>query len=228
MPPKSSRPFIILDPCPKPVSELLGGGRERFCPTCQRTVHALEHYSRAEWQQVLRRSKGRVCGFMASQVEEVPRSRRAVLFGALLSFLSPLFGQSGRVRIKVSDASGAVLPSATVSLLDGDEPVLTVQCDEAGEVRWDVQALGPQRFRVTAAGFKTKVITANVTPDGETRTEVVLEVAPSDMGGPVVPVDFILSTEPAEPYRPVRQPDLPVSPAKLPAPKILKKHWWHK
>ena len=90
--------FAILNPCAKRWTDLSGDGRKRFCDECQTHVHALDQYSVREFEE-LKRNSGRVC----------------------FTAISPLMAQSGRVRIRVIDLTGAVILSAAASLLGGDD-----------------------------------------------------------------------------------------------------------
>src|SRR5579862_1965377 len=113
----SSR-FTIANPCSKKWTDLPGDGRERYCDACRKSVHAIAEYSREERDQIWRNSCGQVCAFLSGESVPVPRSRRAILAGALLTAISPLMAQAGRVRIRVIDKNGGAIPTAMASLLD--------------------------------------------------------------------------------------------------------------
>src|SRR6476646_844541 len=106
--------FVIVNPCPKRWADLRGDGRQRHCDSCRTPVHAIEHYSWEEWAQIWRDSNGHVCGFLSGESLPEPRSRRAVLVGALLTTVSP---------------------SAEASLVGADgKPSRTVQANRSGEI----------------------------------------------------------------------------------------------
>jgi hypothetical protein len=97
--------FAILNPCAKNWSDLEGEDRARFCATCKTHVHLIADYSPIEWKKVWADSNGHVCGFLGDSL--VPqRGRRAILVGALLTTVSPLFAASGRVKFRVIDPAG--------------------------------------------------------------------------------------------------------------------------
>jgi uncharacterized surface anchored protein len=106
-----------------------------------------------------------------------PRSRRAIQVGALLTMASPLFAQSGRVRIRVLDATGAPVPSAEVALLGADDkPVRKMRCDSNGEVAWTDLAIGNHRFRIDCPGFKVLFFTIVAESGNEVQKDAVLQV----------------------------------------------------
>lgn len=199
--------FAILNPCAKRWTDLSGEGRKRFCDECQTDVHALDQYSVEEFAE-LKRKSGRVCGFLAAEPLPEPRSRRAILIGAFLTAISPLMAQSGRVRIRVTDVTGAAIPGAEASLLGGDEkPTRTVKADEAGEIVLTDLPIGDSRLSVKHAGFKNLPLTVTVRNGDEVSVNVKLEVSDSRMGGAV---EARVTAPPA----PVAQPSLP------------KRRWW--
>ncbi|MDQ3805185.1 MAG: TonB-dependent receptor [Acidobacteriota bacterium] len=94
-------------------------------------------------------------------------SRFALCAGLLLLLASPGFAQTESARIigNVTDASGAALPGATVTVTEiGTERAVTANAGDDGA--YSVAGLSPGRYRieVTQAGFKT------------TRQEVTLEI----------------------------------------------------
>ena len=106
-------------------------------------------------------------------------SRFAVGVGFLLLLVAPAFAQTESARIvgNVTDAGGAALPGATITVTDlGTSRAVTVNADEDGA--YSVTNLAPGRYRleITQSGFKT------------TRQEVTLEVQQ------VATLDFALET----------------------------------
>ncbi len=176
--------FTILNPCSKRWPELAGEGRTRFCPACETFIHALEQYSDKEIEDLRRESGGRLCGYLAAEFLPPPRSRRAVLLGALLTAASPVMAQSGRVRIRVTDAMGAVVPGAVASLFGTDRKVaLTGRADEAGEIVLTGVPMKVSEVRVTHPGFKifSLVGVPNLNAD-ELKLDVKLEAGGEVMG----------------------------------------------
>ena len=112
----SSR-FSLPNPCHKNWDDLRGNGRERFCEECQTPVYAKERYSAEEWERIWAESGRHVCGMLDGTSAPAPRSRRAVLAGALLTAISPLMAQAGRVRVRVTDLADGIVPGAEVSLV---------------------------------------------------------------------------------------------------------------
>ena len=177
MPPR----FTILNPCQKRWTDLSGDGRKRFCDECQTDVHSLDQYSLEEFTE-LKRKSSRVCGFLAGESLPEPRSRRAILIGAFFTAISPLIAQSGRVRIRVIDATGAVIPRAEVSLLGGDDkPQRTERANEVGEIVWTDLPFGDSKIRVTSLGFEACRLIVTVRNSDEVKIEAQLRVG--TMGG---------------------------------------------
>lgn len=148
--------FAILNPCPKKWAELEGNGRTRYCDACQKHVHALDAYTAKERERLWRESDGHVCGMLAWSSTEPVRSRRAILLGALLTAAAPLFGQSGRLRIRVTDQTGAAVPHSTVSVW-GDRENITRQesVNELGEVTLTNLPFGDSIISIAMPGFVT-------------------------------------------------------------------------
>ncbi len=160
-----------------------GEGRERYCDVCRKSVRALDQYSQAELDQVWRESDGHVCGLLSEESPPEHRTRRAVMVGALLTAISPLMAQMGRVRIRVTDVTEAVLPGAVVSLLGSDDKVMrTAQTDGVGEIVLTDLPMGDSRFTIAAPGFKTRALTVTIRNGDEVKIEAVLDVGPTNMG----------------------------------------------
>jgi len=75
--------------------------------------------------------------------------------------------QAGRVRIHVTDASGAVVPEAQVSLLGKDrKPQRSLKTNENGETIFTDLPKGNSQFVVSRPGFDSLPLTVTVrTPD---------------------------------------------------------------
>jgi hypothetical protein len=166
--------LAILNPCAKKWSDLEGDGRTRFCATCQTHVHSIADYSPKEWKRLWSESDGHVCGFLGESPAP-PRSRRAILVGALLTAVSPLFAASGRVRFRVLDLTGDPVPKASIALLDSEEK--TVQCvetDHLGEAVLMDLPLGNSRVAVTSPGFQKRRLTLTLHNGKEVKAELHL------------------------------------------------------
>jgi len=170
--------FAILNPCQKRWSDLNGDARKRFCNECQTYVHALDQYSEQEIDDLRRESPGRVCGLLTSESLPEPRSRRAVLVGALLTAVSPLMAQSGRVRIRVTDATGAAIPQAEASVLQGefDYVASSGKANEEGEVILTDLPMGDLRLKVSCPGFANFSKTITVHNSDELKIDAKLEI----------------------------------------------------
>ena len=212
--------FAILNPCPKRWSELSGGGRARFCPDCQTHVHALDQYSDQEFVALRAASSGRVCGYLSGEPTVQPRTRRAIIVGAMLTAISPLMAQTGRLRIRVTDATGAALAGmAEVSLLSNDGTATSrARTNEIGEVRFEDLPIGDIRILVTCEGFISLSLTRTLLNTDESTLVVPLKVGAAIMGGAVsadAPFAAILSRPREETIHP------PTS-----TPPKKRRRWW--
>jgi len=166
--------FAILNPCPKKWADLEGDGRARFCGTCKTHVHSIAAYSLEEWNRLWRESNGHVCGFLGESPAP-PRSRRAILVGALLTAVSPLFAATGRVRFRVLDVTDDPLPKTSISLLDRDnKTVQSAETNESGEAVLTGLPMGDLRFSLTNPGFQTCQLTLTLRNGKEMKVQVLL------------------------------------------------------
>jgi len=207
----------MVGSCQKRWTELSGNGRRRFCETCQTHVHAIEQYSPEEWASIWRERTGPICGLLCGESPIEPRSRRAVLVGALLTAVAPLMAQSGRVRVRVMDSTDHPLSQANVSILDArGDAIRTAVTDDAGEVALGDLPLGDCRIKAESPGFSTWRRTVTLRDGDELKVNAGLllgsigttvEIAkPEDRG------KASSSTSPAQP---------PAS-----EPRKKKRHWW--
>ena len=113
-----------------------------------------------------------------------PRSRRAVLVAAFLTTISPLMAQSGRVKIQVTDLTGASISNAEVTLL-GSMPVRALKTNPAGEVVWTELAMGDSKFEIRSPGFRMRTLVITLRNDEEVITQSILEVGEITMGAMV-------------------------------------------
>jgi len=171
-----SGPFAILNPCAKRWTNLSGDGRKRFCDECQTFVHAIDEYSGPEIDD-LRRTSARVCGLITGESLPAPRSRRAILVGALLTTISPLMAQSGRIRVRVTDATGTGLFGAEVSLPGpAGKPQRTETADASGDVVLTDLPIGDLELSIACRGFNLRRLTVTVRSSEEVRVDAKLEV----------------------------------------------------
>jgi Carboxypeptidase regulatory-like domain len=139
-------------------------------------------------------------------------NRGAVQAVILMLFVSPVWTQTGRVLIRVTDPSGSVIPAADVSLLGANnQPIRTVAADNAGESVWTDLNLGDSRFRVSEPGFISRVLTV-ATSNGEKQDiEARLELDAKAM--------LCILTFPPIPIVQTMNPDST-------QPKSAKHRWW--
>jgi hypothetical protein len=99
------------------------------------------------------------------------------LAGALLTAISPLLAQSGRVRFRVTDPVGAPVPDADISLVDKDEKVLlTEHTDSAGTAVFTGVPMGVAQFIVASPGFNSTPVTVTISNGKEVKVWATLTV----------------------------------------------------
>jgi Carboxypeptidase regulatory-like domain len=99
------------------------------------------------------------------------------LVGALLTMASPLMAQSGRVRFRVSDQTGALVPDAEISLLNKDsEASLTLHTDNEGKAVFTGLPMGIARFTVASPGFPTVPVTVALSGRKEVKVWATLRL----------------------------------------------------
>ena len=133
-------------------------------------------------------------------------SRRAVLAGALLTAVSPLMAQNGRIRVRITDASGAAVAGANGRLLDSDgTTVQTALSGKSGELSFAGLSSAQWRINVISVGFKTFKVLTNLWYSKEIIIDARLEVGTV---GTIVYVGPMPQTESlAVVYVRVRDPD---------------------
>jgi hypothetical protein len=84
--------------------------------------------------------------------------------------------QTGRVRIRVTDPIGGVIPTAQALLLGSDsKPSRTAQANEAGEIVLTDLPFGDCRIAVVAPGFSTRTLTVTLRNGDEEKIETALD-----------------------------------------------------
>jgi hypothetical protein len=85
-----------------------------------------------------------------------------------------LLAQSGRVRFRVTDWHGAVVPGAEVSLLVKDEARLTLHTDDAGAAVFTGLPMEVARFTVASPGYRTIPVTVTISSGKEVQVWATL------------------------------------------------------
>ena len=96
--------------------------------------------------------------------------------------------QPGRVRIRVTDTTGAVIiPNAEASLLrQGEQPILIGRANEDGEILLADIPFGDAQIRVTYPGFKPLILTGiRIVNTNELKLDAKLEVGFSPNTSPI-------------------------------------------
>jgi len=135
-------------------------------------------YSDAELREL-----GPVCGYVGGETLGPAQSRRAVVAGAILTTISPLLAQDGRLRVVVTDAAGMGVPYADVRA--GDR---RVRADEDGVAILMGLPVGRVEIVAFSPGFKTWRGGRTVSGGTESKVEVRLEVGSVGGGVFVEPV----------------------------------------
>jgi hypothetical protein len=102
-------------------------------------------------------------------------NRQVVLVSALLVCISPLWAQTGPLRIRVVDPAPNVLPGAQITLLGPkDVPIRTLSTDKDGVLVWENLPLGNSRLRMN--GFYPQEVRVTIqSADYEQKLEVILQ-----------------------------------------------------
>src|SRR3954463_6250795 len=103
-----------------------------------------------------RSATGRTSGSMDHQEDGLMRIRAFAALVAMALFAGPVFAQEQRGQIEgiVKDASGAVLPGATVEARSGGSGVLSTTADEGGHFRFPSVLPGVYEVSANLSGFK--------------------------------------------------------------------------
>jgi hypothetical protein len=100
--------------------------------------------------------------------------------GTLLSAISPIVAQAGRVKIIVLDSAKATISKVEVALIGADDkPVRKQITDEHGVSRWADLPMGDTKFRLSFLGFTAKTMTVVIKGSDELSLEIVLEADPT-------------------------------------------------
>jgi hypothetical protein len=124
----------------------------------------------------------------------------------ILTFSEEIRAQTGSVRFRVNDQSGATIATANATLLGSNEsPIRKAEANEKLDIVLASLPLGEHRVLLAAQGFYSKSLTVNIQNSDEVRVETSLEVVPWPIG-----VDTV-SPEPVA----------------VPSPSPPKRRWWH-
>src|SRR5208282_3067479 len=108
---------------------------------------------------------------------------RFILFLLLLPVITQAsfaqFSQRGNISGVVTEASGALVPKATVNLLDlGRNQTLSTLTDASGHYEFSQLLPGSYQVSVEVAGFKKSVSAQlTVSPQSEIRCDIPLQMA---------------------------------------------------
>jgi hypothetical protein len=133
--------------------------------------------------------------------------------GLLLTCVSSLWPQSGRVRFRVTDRNGeAILTSEASRLGADDKPVLTDAANDTGEIVVTGLPLGFSRFAITAPHFQPRLLAVAIGKGSEQMIEATLEIIPPEYMPAVKTVQI--------------QSPQTLDPAPAQTPKPAKHRWW--
>ena len=137
----------------------------------------------------------------------------------MLTAISPLMAQSGRARIRVIDATGAVVPGAEASIIGKDgKPSATAHANSEGEIAFSDLPIGDSVLEVTCSGFSNFFHSVTISGDDEVKFDAKLQVGTV---GTIVEVSG--RSDPYHRANP-RQQQLEFPPDS--APKKPRRRWW--
>ena len=175
----------IPEPCSRSWAAMEGDERRRFCGACGKFVYAAEACPEAEL--------GGRCVYLGGETRAGVASRRVLMAGALLTAISPLLAQNGRVRVIVIDSAGAGVGAAEVAAGPWHG-----KADKNGVATVTGLPVGRHTVTVFSPGFKRWSGSLNVTNGGEQRLEARLEVG-SVGGGLVISLASSLRVQVTDP-----------------------------
>jgi hypothetical protein len=155
--------LTIANPCRESWDAMDGGDRQRFCNTCNRSVHDLSALTRREVSDLLANNQGKVCGRISydgrgNQIftkERNPIERLmqiSVLGVSAMASAAP--APSCDVRVRVVDPTGTMIPKAivTISKVGDAEALSSGTSNEQGEFSGRM-APGIYSLQVESPGF---------------------------------------------------------------------------
>lgn len=105
---------------------------------------------------------GLVCGTMAEEPSSPAQTRRVAMAGALLTSISPLLAQNGRLQITVTDPSGTVVNGAPVAISLPGGTLRRGKTGDGGGIEFSELPDGRYQVDVHRIGFSHWRGTANV------------------------------------------------------------------
>jgi len=170
--------FRITDPCSRRWTDFPGDERRRFCGDCGKFVHDIAAYSKEELAAL-----GPICGYVGGETFGLGQTRRAVMTGVFLTTISPLLAQDGRVRVVVTDVTGATSKGAEVRI--GERRLKT---DALGVVSFVGLPVGRVAVVASSSGFRIWRGTINLLNGAELQVDAHLEVIEVGGGFTIEPV----------------------------------------
>ncbi|MBI2685542.1 MAG: carboxypeptidase regulatory-like domain-containing protein [Acidobacteria bacterium] len=141
---------MIQKPCNNDWKQMSGDDRRRHCVDCGKDVHAVSAYSDSEWAAMA--AGGNICAYWEGETPSTLRSRRAIVAGALLTAIAPLFADNGTLLVTTTDVTGGQIAGATVTLSRADGKESTGVTNRAGVAEFAGLPLGDYAVRVSMAG----------------------------------------------------------------------------
>jgi hypothetical protein len=159
----------IPKPCHTSWGEMPGDNAERFCPSCNKTVHDLSSLTRRQTADLLERSSDGLCARISRdhrgkirflrdpQPNSIARLVQLSLLGVSAS-AAQTNTDPCTVRVTVSDASGAAVPGVRVTLApaEGSQASAAGTTDSSGLFS-DQLSTGHYDLKVESLAFETYV-----------------------------------------------------------------------
>jgi hypothetical protein len=183
----------VAGPCGESWDAMSGSLRERFCPSCSRSVHDLAAMTPSQIDRLVAKSGGRLCGRITRRqdgslvmLEPVPSRPRlatltlSVVLGVAPAALaqsgsaspSPSFSLKGTVR----DIQGAVIVGSKITLVRGDTLAADTATDTSGQFAL-MLPMGQYQLLVTAPGFSHFSAPVSASSEDSAVAEVTLKSA---------------------------------------------------
>lgn len=181
---------------------MAGDTRQRFCESCQRTVHDLSALTRKQAEHLVKASSEGLCGRITHdgtgriRFRPEPQSATQRIFGISLLGLSacaarasPSDARSCSVQVRVVDPTNSYLAGAhvTFSAADAAELPREAVTDSAGLINQHLDR-GRYRLQVAASGFSTYSQDVDLDCRDESETSIDVQLQLGVMMGQVVEV----------------------------------------
>lgn len=189
----------VVRPCTESWDEMQGDERVRYCAKCETNVVNLARLTRPEIEALIERTNGHFCSRLVRlpnglvQTAQDPGSLRfraaRWLSGMAFAASTTFAAESGELRVRAVDATGAVVERAKVTVVDGEsKPAAIAETDQTGEANIRDLVPGAYRVEIALVGFATFRQNIQVT---DKAVSLLAELKVGSVGGTAVVVESV-------------------------------------